>query len=303
MAWLHGCQAIAWDLREDCTDAIEAARSARIRSEGWYSVARDPVASEANPYWMHAPHNGEWLGSKYPGVNLVAPYIGLNNVEAFDFARSQVIRTIVENDWCTKLWLTDIQGPPMGCGCGNPSCRSWDNSPGRKIVGTTPVDLPDRFFSEIFFESVMQAIWEMDRPLQVCPILCPGCERDVTVAGVPDPDGPHGTGLCRCDRPCSGDYWPELLTRFRGWLGSLFVPQVGLLLLCDALQKNQPVYGAPRNWPLLAHCHYGQSLFPCIEPADAGRFESCIIALDAPQTCWPVLAPAGYHPALLSVNS
>ncbi len=302
-AWVLGAKAIAWDLREDCADAVRAATAAKLRSDGWYSVARDPQAAEEHPEWMHAPECNAWLGGKARPDHhtLVAPYISINNREAFEYARARLLDRVIENDWCVRLWLSDIQGAPSGCGCGNPSCRSWDNSPGPKIVEESPYDLPDRFFSEEFFESAMMAIWDLDRPVQVSPVLCPQGGSGVVTGGVEEPDG--AAISCRGDLPSAIDYWPELLDRFRSWAGSLFVPQLGILLMCDALGKDDPVYGSPRQWPVLAHGHYGTDLFPCVEPADAEWFEHCLVLLDAPQTFWPVPAPAGYEPALRTVNA
>jgi hypothetical protein len=293
-AWAHGCDSIAWDLRQDCHPAVHAASAARLRSEGWYAAARDPEASVANPRWMHSPRSHAWLGSIPGEAQVVAPYIGLNNKEAFDYARARLLEAIFRNSWCTKLWLSDIQGPPNGCGCGHPGCRAWDDSLGEKVVTETPAEWPESFFPEIFFEAVMQNVWVMDRPIQVSPVLCPGCECGFSLAGIPNPDGPRGTNLCRSAASCAIGYWPELLQRFIAWNKSLFVPQVGLLLMCDALQKNHPVYGEPRSWPVLASAHYGNDLFPCVEPADSHKFESCMVVLDAPQDSWAVPAPADY---------
>jgi hypothetical protein len=305
-AWLVGCDTIAWDLRHDCTEALRMAKAARIRSEGWYSVARDLKASLKHPEWMHSPIRSEWAGPGTLGPQLVAPYISLNNRQAFVYAQEELLAAIERNPWCGKLWLGDIQGAPMGCGSPNLCCRSWDNSPGAKIVDETPFDLPERFFSEKFFETFVRRVWSMERPLQVVPVLCPGCERGFNLSGVPDPDGPRGTGAC-CDTKaagaCATDYWPATLERFRSWRGSLFVPQIGLLLMCDALDKDHPVYGPSRNWPLLAHSHYGFDLFPCVEREDAGNFQSCMVMLDAPQDVWAVPAPANYELAPATVNA
>ena len=292
LAWTTGAKAIAWDLREECAAAVEEATSARLRSEGWYSAARDPEACAEHPEWMHMPQHDRWQAGRFAD-SLVAPYICLNNRDAADHARAGIVAALRENSWCSKLWLADVQGPPSGCGCGNLCCRSWDNSPGEKLVPASPADLPDQFWPELFFEEVINHIWDLERAIQVCPILCPECEWGFALGGVDSPDGPQGTNLCGGIRhdATSLDYWPELLERFRRLGGSLFVPQVGLLLLCEALRKNHPVYGAPRNWPVLAHSHYGLDLFPCIEPADATKFNDCAIVLDAPQTISPKPAP------------
>jgi hypothetical protein len=241
---------------------------------------------------MHCPQHHEWLRRfpQYAGGHpaLVAPYIGLNTVAAFDHARGRVTSLIRRAPWAERVWLADIQGPPMGCGCGNPCCRSWDNAPGPKRA-STPYDHPEVLFPLEFYAAVVEDLPGRD----IVPVLCPECERGVTVGGADDPDGPDGTDLCQgvtCSRPCALDYWPALLRAFRGP-----TPEIGLLLLTTAFGKDHPVHGSPRAWAVSAHRHYGADLIPCIEPDDADRFDCAALLLtDAPQDCRPVPPPPGY---------
>ena len=295
-----GCTAIAWDLRLSCDAAVAAAKSADMVSVGWLQAARDPEAAEAHPEWLHAPQHWEWVGRHTGspelggggGVHpmLVGGWIGLNTKEPFAHALITVTERVSANPWCTRLYLSEIQGPPMGCGCGNPCCRSWDNAPGEKLAQTA-YEKPEILFPLAFFQAVRAAFPRLD----IVPILCPECERGIVVDGVDDPDGPAGTNLCQgipCVRPCALDYWPRLLEAFRAETKT-----VGLLALTEALQKKHAVYGEP-GWALRAHRHYGTDLLACVEPADAPKFEHCLIATAAPQNCWPVIPPEGYVAAI-----
>lgn len=283
-----GCSAIAWDIDGEVDGALLlATKAAGMASHGWWRVARDTEAVAAHPEWMHAPQHHEWL-RRYPGFRhghpaLVAPYLGLNTVAAFAHALERSTKAIVHADWAERFWVADIQGAPMGCGCGNPSCRSWDNAPGPKLA-STPYDRPEVLFPLEFFTALTTAL--PDR--QLIPILCPECERSVCIGGVDDPDGPDGTDLCQgvpCGDVCTKQFFPRLLAGFR----SRF-PSVGLLLLVDALEKGR------RDWVERAISHYGPDLLPCVEPLDAPRIEGGLVVSDAPQTCWPVSPPPGYVP-------
>ena len=294
-----GCTAIAWDLRLPCAAAVAAATHAGLASLGWLQAARDLEAAEAHPEWLHAPQHWEWVtlaplllgaGGATTHPMLVGGWIGLNTKAAFAHALATVTQRVLANPWCRTLYLSEIQGPPMGCGCGNPCCRSWDNAPGEKIA-VTAYQKPEILFPLAFFQAVRAAVPR----LEIIPILCPECERGIVLDGVDDPDGPAGTNLCQgipCVRPCALDYWPRLLAAFRAE-----VPTVGLLALTQALQKNHPVYGEP-GWALRAHRHYGTDLLPCVEPGDAHKFTHCLIATSALQDCWPVVPPEGYVAAI-----
>jgi hypothetical protein len=293
------CGAIAWNLREECSQAVAEAAHRGFPSEGWLQVARDPHAAAEHPEWMHCPQHHEWLRRfpRFKGEHpaLVAPYIGLNTRPAFDYALQSANNLITSNPWASRVWLADIQGPPMGCGCGNPCCRSWDNAPGEKIA-VTPYEQPELLFPLEFYRSLSKRLSENGRIATLIPVLCPECERGISVDGVEDPDGPHGTDLCQgipCVRPCALDYWPRLLESFKGE-GILS----GLLLMTRAFGKNHSVYGPPRSWAKRACHHYGRDLVPCIEPEDAADFTTALILTDAPQECWPQEPPPDYTPAL-----
>lgn len=287
------CQAIAWSLDAPADDAAAAARAAGFVCHSWLRAARDPRAAEERPEWMHAPQHHEWLQRfpAYTGAHpaLVAPYIGLNTCAAFDHALTKASAAIERATWAERVWIADIQGPPMGCGCGNPSCRSWDNAPGPKLA-STPYDRPEVLFPLEFYAALTAAL----PGREIVPVLCPECERRIVLGDVEDPDGPMATDLCRgipCGDICTLQYFPKLLAAFRAAAG-----QFGLLLMVDALEKDHPVFGEPRAWAHLAARHYGGDLIPCVEPADAGSFGDALVLTDAPQDCWPVAAPSGYRP-------
>jgi hypothetical protein len=319
-----GCSAIAWTLGEDAAAeqaALAATRAAGLAAHAWLQVARDPQAARTHPHWMHAPQHHEWL-RRFPAFNgghpaLVAPYIGLNTVAAFEHTLGRTVRLLRGAPWAERVWLADIQGPPMGCGCGNPCCRSWDNAPGTKLA-STPYDHPELLFPLEFFAAVAAALPEID----LVPVLCPECERGISLgggsddgdAGIQDPDGPEGTDLCQgvaCRRPCALDYWPKLLEAFRER-----EPRgpVGLLLLTTALGKDHPVFGPPRSWSRLAYQHYSQHysgetsqarppLVACVEPEDADAFSADVLVLtDAPQSVWPASPPPGYVPEVPAIR-
>lgn len=291
-AHVYGCDGIAWSLDSPAGAAVRAAQAAGLHSDGWMQVARNQEATGEHPEWMHCPQHHEWL-RRFPDYSgghpaLVAPYLGLNTQAAFQYALAESSRMIEGATWARQIWLADIQGPPMGCGCGNPSCRSWDNAPGPKLA-STPYDRPEVLFPLEFYTAVTARA--PDR--RFIPVLCPECERFVQLDGVDDPDGPEGTDLCQgipCGDICTLQYFPKLLAGFREQ-----VEPIGLLLMVDALDKNRPVFGAPRQWAQRAHRHYGTDLIACVEPEDAARFEQVLILTDAPQSCWPVPPPPDYR--------
>ncbi len=244
------------------------------------------------------PQHHEWL-QRFPNYTaghpaLVGPYLGLNTVAAADHTRERVRTLSLAADWAESIFLADIQGPPMGCGCGNPCCRSWDNAPGPKRADT-PYQKPELLFPLQFYRELAADL--PDHTL--IPVLCPECERGISVDGVDDPDGPTGTDLCQgipCVSPCAKEYWSSLLAAFRREC-----PAISLLLLTEASGKNHPIFGEPRAWASRAHRHYGTDLLPSVEPEDAFRFEHCLILSDAPQNCWPVAPPPDYVPEVPAI--
>ena len=305
-----GCDAIAWTLGQDAAHeqaARAATRAAGLAAHAWFQVARDAEAARAHPQWMHAPQHHQWLrlfpDFKHGHPAVVAPYIGLNTVAAFEHALLRTVGLLGNALWAERVWLGDIQGPPMGCGCGNPCCRSWDNAPGPKLAPSA-YDRPELLFPLEFFAAVAAALPAAD----LVPVLCPECERGIRLSGIEDPDGPGGTDRCQgiaCRRPCALDYGPRLLQAFRER-----APTVGLLLLTEALGKNHPVFGPPRSWSRLAYRHYGAPgnsqarppLVACVEPEDADAFAGDVLVLtDAPQGAWPAVPPPGYVPEVPAI--
>ncbi len=291
------CEAVAWSLDADASDtlmakAMDATQAAGLQAHAWLRVARDSEAITLHPEWMHCPQHHEWLRRfpEYEGTHpaVVAPYLGLNTQAAFDYALAKAIRRIQAVSWAAQVWLGDIQGAPMGCGCGNPCCRSWDNAPGAKLA-STPYDRPEVLFPLEFYQMLAKSV----PATKLIPVLCPECERDINLDGVQDPDGQDGTDLCQgipCGDVCTHQYFPRLLAGF-----CKETTQIGLLLMVDALKKNHPVFGQPRQWASRAYRYYGTDLIACIEPADALNFEQALILTDAPQDCYPVAPPVGYR--------
>lgn len=286
-----GCDAIAWSIGPGAEAAAAAARAAGFRAEGWLQVARDPEAAAAHPEWMHCPQHFEWLrrfpdyASSHPA--LVAPYIGLNTVAAHEHALHRAVASIQGAPWARRIWLADIQGPPMGCGCGNPCCRSWDNAPGPKLA-STPYDRPEILFPLEFYV----ALADMLPDRELVPVLCPECERFIDLDGLWDPDGPAGTDLCQgipCGDICTLQYFPKLLAGFRQ---QALAP--ALLLLTGAFGKRSLAQHGGGPWSVQAHRHYGRELTAVVEPEEAGLFETFLAVTDAPQDCWPAPLPSGY---------
>jgi len=180
------CEAIAWTLTDDIGEAAHrAVQAAGLVSHAWLQAARDPAAIALHPEWMHCPQHHEWL-TRFPGYAgghpaVVAPYLGLNTQAAFQYALANAVRRIAAAPWAQRIWLADIQGPPMGCGCGNPSCRSWDNAPGPKLA-STPYDRPELLFPLEFCTALCAALPNRE----IVPVLCPECERHIVLDGVPD---------------------------------------------------------------------------------------------------------------------
>lgn len=287
-----GCTAVAWTLEALSPDAARLTSAAGLEVHGFLQLARDPLAAANHPEWMHCPQHHEWL-RKFPDFTgshpaVVWPYIGLNTVAAFDYALNRAVELIGRAPDLRRIWLADLQGAPMGCGCGNPCCRSWDNAPGPKLA-STPYNRPELLFPYEIYESICAALPGRD----IVPVLCPECERSIDLDGVPDPDGPEGTDLCQgipCGDVCTLQYFPRLMTRFRA-----NVHEIGLLLMVDSLEKRSPIFGEPRGWATRAHRHYGADLIPCIEPDDASAFDRALILSDAPQDCRPEAPPVGYR--------
>mgnify|MGYP000914001664 CR=1 FL=1 len=292
----QGGDVIALPLDAPAQAWADVSRAGR-QAAGWWQAARDPGAADAHPEWMHAPQHGEWL-RRFPDVAiphpaLVWPYIGLGTVEPFRHALARLV------EWASRapvetIFLADIQGPPMGCGCGNPACRSWDNAPGDKVAPSA-YDHPEILFPLRFFQAARALL--PDRNL--IPVLCPECERGIVLDGIDDPDGPLGTDLCQgvlCMSPCTRVFFPRLLEAFRAE-----TERVALVLMVDALRKNHPLFGAPRAWAERAWRHYGTDLMPLVEVDDASLSPAALIALAYDQSVSPHAPPPGYVPSVPTI--
>lgn len=270
--------------------AYETIARAGLETWAWHRAAYDPAAAAEHPEWMHAPQHPEWL-RRFPSYEgghpaLVAPYIGLSTQAAADHALARLMALPRR----PRVLLFDVQGPPMGCGCGNPCCRSWDNAPGPKVAPSA-YEGAEILFTMRFLRRVRASAPDVTW----LPVLCPECERGITLDGVEDPDGPNGTDLCQgvaCVSPCATVYWPRLLETAHA------EGPVGLLLTVRGLEKDHPVYGPSGSWASRAHRHYGEDHLPFVEPPEADRFERVVVVTDLPEPVQPVAPPNGYVPSV-----
>jgi hypothetical protein len=222
--------------------AIDTIQKAGLAAWGWIEIGRDEEAAEAHPEWMHMPQHPEWL-QDFPDWTggpqaLVYPWVCVNNVETFAWAVQKVRRLANAYPGLDGCFLNDIQGPPVGCGCGNILCRSWDNSPGIKIA-PAPYAQPELFFTAEF----VRACQEILSSMPLVPVICSECEIGVTIGGVESPDSLLGS--CHsipCARPCALEYFPGLAKALEGQ------SRVGLLALYKLFGRDRPLYGEIAGW-------------------------------------------------------
>lgn len=262
----------------------------RGEDAAWISASYDPQAAAEHPEWLHAPQHHEWL-SRFPDYTgghpaLVSNYVGLNGVAAAAY-RLEKLQNLPD----AEVFTFDLQGPPMGCGCGNPSCRSWDNSSGPRIAATA-YENPEVLFP-LEFARRLQA---RNPQSQILPVLVPECERGFRLGHVEDPDGPEGTNLCQgipCQHPCALDYFPRLLAAFREEFG-----RVAIMLSVSVLEKGYAVFGEPGAWSALAHRHYGTDLIPVVDPREAARFKTPAVITGYDFEFAPMSPPPGFSPTI-----
>ncbi len=208
-------------------------------------VSAPPGSASGDVHHSHAEARVAATGQATPDAapdNRLAiyPWVCVNNRAVFDYEAARVSRILASSPRLDGLFLCDIQGPPMGCGCGNPLCRSWDNSPGEKIA-PAPYKHPDVYFSKVFVDAVERA----HPDLTVIPVLCEECENGIDVGPAANPDL---TGPCHeipCAHPCSLDYYPGLLRALSG------SRPIGLLSFYRLFRRSGSEYGAEASW--IAH--------------------------------------------------
>jgi hypothetical protein len=229
--------------REAVTQALAAARGAGLEAYLWIEVARDEAAAQAHPEWLSEPQHTEWL-ELFPEQDwtgrhpVVYPWICVNNHAVFDYASQRVCRLVnaIEAP-LAGVFLNDIQGGPVGCGCGNDLCRSWDNSPGEKIA-PSPYERPETFFSVVFLNELRRRL--PGRTL--IPIICEECEAGIVMDGIDSPDEVLGECHGVPCRPCSTDYYPRLIDSLQP------EPRVGLLSFYKLWRRNVSLWGAEAGW-------------------------------------------------------
>jgi hypothetical protein len=217
----------------------------------WIEIGRDEQAASRHPEWLHIPQHTDWLADfpDWTGANAaVFPWLPLNNREVFDYQLAKVASIGSRLESGDRIYLSNVQNPPTGCGCGNLQCRSWDNSPGEKIA-PSPYEHKDQFFTSLFIDTVKAKLPR----LKITPVLCPECEQGVEMSSVASPDAV--TGYCHsinCSDPCGSIYYPGLIRA----LGPL--DRVGLLCAYKALRRDLPLYGETAGWIAANIARYGQ---------------------------------------------
>jgi hypothetical protein len=229
--------------REEVARAIAAARAEGLAPYLWIGVARDEEAARAHPEWLSEPQHREWL-ELFPEEDwtgrspVVFPWICVNDRAVFAYAAGRVTRLVRAVDSPVDgLFLSDIQGGPAGCGCGNDLCRSWDNSPGEKIA-PSPYESPEIFFSLVFLAEMRRRL----AGVTIIPVICEECEAGIEMDGIAGPDEILGECHGVPCRPCSVDYYPRFIDALSG------EASVGLLSLYKLWRRNVPLWGDEAGW-------------------------------------------------------
>jgi hypothetical protein len=232
-------------------DFKASARARGLEPGFWIEIGRDPEAASKHTEWLHVPQHTDWLADfpDWSGARAaVFPWLPLNNREVFDYQVTKVASIGSMLEAGDRIYLSNVQNPPAGCGCGNLQCRSWDNSPGEKIA-PSPYEHKELFFTSLFIDAVKAKLPR----LKIIPVICPECEQGVEMGNVASPDA--ATGYCHsinCSDPCGSFYYPGLVRA----LGHL--DRVGLLCTYKALRRDLPLYGEAAGWLAANINRYGQ---------------------------------------------
>ena len=222
--------------RGDGREAAELASRAGLRVGAWITVGRDPKAVAAHPEWMNVPRHMDMTGD-LPGK--VWPWVSIDNVDVFEYEFQRVVELVEEADWAEVIYLSELQAGPAGCGCGSLLCKSWDNSPGKKISGGNPYDSGH---VPVQVSKFMYDLREKFRKTRFVPVLTSECESGVTVCGVRDPERKGGFGTMDCTVPCATRTFPRLVDTLKG------EGRIGLLCLAKEFGRNIPLYGEEYAW-------------------------------------------------------
>lgn len=271
-----GADGIITPLGMQTDKAHVAAFKSQARRHGlepgfWIEIGRDQEAAIKHPEWLHVPQHTDWL-AQFPDWSgpsaAVFPWLPLNNKAVFEYQLAKVASLASMLESGDSIYLSNVQNPPAGCGCGNLQCRSWDNSPGEKIA-PSPYEHKELFFTSMFLDALRAKL----PAIRITPIICPECEQGVVMGTVANPDAQ--TRYCNsinCSDPCGGFYYPGLIRALGG------LERVGLLCTYKALGRDIPVYGGKAAWVAANIERYGEhgpvtKLIPVLQGWDVSEEE------------------------------
>ena len=104
------------ETRAELVAAQPRVRDAGLDLYAWVRVGRDPAAADAHPEWLHVPQHDEWLDGKQ-GKHGVYPWVCVNNREVFAHEKERLASLLQGVRGLAGVFVSDIQGPPAGCGC------------------------------------------------------------------------------------------------------------------------------------------------------------------------------------------
>jgi hypothetical protein len=230
--------------------AAAAATSARAHGRRfgyWFAVGRDAATADQHPEWMATlDGHDEWRldhadapATAAGEVVVTWPWVPVAYAEAWAAHRDRLSTWLSALPPPDVVFLSDLQGPPGACGCGNMLCR-WacdytlqNRQPSRLATPLGPEAAAD----------FVRAVQAMLPAARVVPVWVTECEEDDTVE-----DGAcHGVGCYH------GACWREF---DRQWapLRAAAEP-IALLLPYRAFGRDLPRFGATAGWVRFAIEH------------------------------------------------
>ncbi|MCB9888346.1 MAG: hypothetical protein H6836_02130 [Planctomycetes bacterium] len=218
--------------------AADLVRSAGLQLGYWLEVGRSVALANARPDLMASLQgHREWrqavASAPSPGAGEVVkawPWLPVAYREAFDLHLARVRRQLVELPVAEVVYLSDLQGPPSSCGCGNALCRwatdyTLHGAPPLRSAELGPPGAAARFVAAV------RAIAPASR---VIPVWVTECEEV-------DRNGP-----CRGVGCYHGACWREFDKQWSALVGECRT--VALLL-------PHASFGRPVHWPRAAVEH------------------------------------------------